>query len=129
MRDYYINNDPFNLGGHCCKLEGQAASNNGGEKRGGIIKLRWRRIVHNLSESEKKNPILVLCACASVLDDMKPLSQFAVEPTRSPKDYDLLRKMQGWKTLSVSDVPSDILYMLILDENRNLLDTRQVIGN
>jgi len=49
IRKTYFNHDPRCLGGRAAGIPGQTGSNNGGEKRGGIIKTHWRNITRQLS--------------------------------------------------------------------------------
>ena len=129
LREFYLNDDPRMLGGHCCPLPGQPGSNNGGEKRGGLIQDQWRVITRYLRAEEKKNPIYAMIACALDLQSMTQVSDFAIEPTKLMSDYDILRKVNTWDTTPSGAVASDVLFMVCLDSDKKLLDTSKAIGN
>ena len=50
LHSTYLSKDPCGLGGRAVGIPGQTGSNNGGEKRGELIKEHWRRIVRLLDK-------------------------------------------------------------------------------
>ena len=88
-----LNKNPLKLGGRCCPIPGQASSNNGGEKRGGIIKKYHKRITHRIKNENKTNPIFIVWACAHDQATSKNLSDFATSPVKESHDYNILRQI------------------------------------
>ena len=79
------------LGGRCLGLPGQVSSNQGGERRGGIVKEHHVRIVRSFPKEEKSNIIHLMTAVAVDIQTTIQLNEFATKPVRELSDYGLAR--------------------------------------
>ena len=130
IRDFYLNNNPLKLGGRCCPLSGQASSNNGGEKRGGLIKGQHRRIIKRVKKTDKSNPLYIMCACAQDLEQSKSISHFATSPIKESSDYNILRQINKFEPSKPGNMCLDLLYMICTNQDKSdLYDTSKVIGD
>jgi len=131
LKKNYLSPDPCCSGGRAVGIEGQPGSNQGGEKRGGQIKLYHRVITRRLSKEAKKSVVFILAAVAMDLELDSNLTEFAVEPVRSLQDYSFLRKLSEFDLEdSKCNLMLDAKYMLCteLGNHQNIIDRQDVIG-
>ena len=128
----YLSKDPLKLGGRVVGLPGQSGSNNGGEKKGGGIKDRWRRITKRLASDVMKSPVFIVAAIAKDLMMSPDISDFAWKPVRSIHDYDLLRRINKFVLEDkAANLPCDVQYMMVTpyQSHTQLMDPSGCIGN
>lgn len=126
IRSTYLNHDPCRLGGRAAGLPGQSGSNNSGEKKNNLVKDALASITRHLKGDEKQNIIYVIAACAHDLrveDELQ--SVFAVTPTRSIDEYNMLRDIYR-EALNNKKDPSSL--KLILDLQFAVVTTRDKTG-
>ena len=136
IRTTYLNHDPCQLGGRAAGLPGQSGSNNSGEKKNNLIKDALTSITRHLKGDEKHNIIYVLAACAHDLRVEDELGLvFAVTPTRSIDDYNMLRDVYR-EALNNKKDPSSLKLILDLQfavvttrDKTRIIDVCDVIGD
>jgi len=124
----YLSKNPLKLGGRVVGLPGQSGSNNGGEKKGGGIKDRWRRITKRLASDVVKSPVFIVAAIAKDLMMSPDISEFAWKPVRSIHDYDLLRRINKFVLEDkAANLPCDVQYMMVTpyQSHTQLMDPMQ----
>ena len=132
VRKFYLDPyDPCKLGGRAVGSQGQTGSNQGGEKRGGIIKTKFKDLTKNYATEEKKNFVHLFEAialdCEFSFGDKKQVAEtFATEPKVHEKDYSIIRKLSKWTGGLMS---ADISYAIIIrEDDKSVTPARQVIG-
>ena len=132
LRNNVLSDNPLRLGGRAAGIPGQTGSNNGGEKRGGIIKDNWRRITKKLSKNAKQSVVFIIAAVAMDLMMCPNLSKFAWKPIRTIDDYDLVRRIcKHDLSTDHANLPSDIQYLIytVRGSHTEPIDPLQAIGN
>lgn len=114
------------LGGRCLGLPGQVSSNQGGERRGGIVKEHHVRIVRSFPKEEKSNIIHLMNAVAVDIQTTIQLNEFAMKPVRELSDYGLARIISDYD--EKGNLVPEALYMICKDEAGDIVRTPDVLG-
>jgi len=132
LKKTYLSDDPCCSGGRAVGIEGQSGSNQGGEKRGGQIKVYHKRITSRLSKEAKKSVIWIVAAVAMDLELDSNLSEFRTQPERKIEDYEHARKISRFDLEnSKCNLMCDTQYMICTEvgDHKKIIDTRAVIGD
>lgn len=129
LKNYLDPNDANKIGGRAAnEFQGQNGSTQGVERRGGNVKDKITSIVKGMSPTERANPLNILSAVArdSRFRFSKDGVKFATKPSLKDIDKSLVYKLSGWR--GRDDLPADLLYMILTDENGDILNSGSCIG-
>ena len=124
VREYYLDpKDPKKLGGRAVGEQGQPGSNQGVEKRGGIIKTKFKGQVKGQPAAERKNFLRIMEAiaidCWSSIEGEGGLEKlYARKPHLTVDDYELIRNLSKWEG-GQRYVSCDVVYMICHDDNQS----------
>lgn len=114
------------LGGRCMGLPGQVGSNQGGERRGGIVKEHHARIVRWCPREERSNMIHLMTAVAVDIQTTLPAKDFAWQPVRDATDYGLARIISDHDK---GNLVPEALYMICKDSAGDIIRPSDVLGH